>query len=349
MINCYSPGPLRFVVAISLFLCAQSQLLAEEGATQRTTVELPFVTVRNRSGETEPEDYFGEERGAARSGWCKVRRTKLPTLTTVADAAPFRIPDELMEVIAIQEAPREEIYSALEAVGPKRAPVLYTHGFNIGFEKGCRRATSLQENANLNEGFLWFSWPSDGVPTAYMRDETDLYWSAPSLADLIADMSQRFAPQTINIAGHSLGGRGVALSLYVVAAQHPDIRLDNVVLLAPDMDFETFGRILPSIRNIAERITIYKTDADRALELSERLHGYPRLGQSGNPVGILDGVEVIDISELPRDSASGHLYHIYGALVGSDLDQLLNQGLGADERSGLRKIGSNHWSMQSLN
>ena len=345
MIETRSLNRLCLGVISTLCLGTISPLHAEDGMTQRSQNALPFVTVRDRTGDDDPEEYFGDERGPERSGWCDVQQTKVPALASLAEAAPFRIPGEFLKVTAVREVDRAEIFDALEAADTPRAPVLYTHGYNVGFEKGCRRATTLQENANLKDKFLWFSWPADGVPTNYMRDETDLYWSAPSLADLIADMSDRFAPQSISVAGHSLGGRGLALALYIMAAQHPGVTLDNAVLLAPDMDFETFVRILPSIRDQAARITIYTAVDDRALEVSERLHGYPRLGQSGNPVEILTGVEIIDISELRVDSASGHLYHIYGPRVGQDLDQLLNKGLGAADRDGLVRIGQNHWSL----
>ena len=348
MTRSYSLSPLLVGFIGILYLFNLSPVKAQDGVTQRSTVELPFVTIRNRTGDRDPEDIFGDERGSESSGWCDVRQTKVPALSSIAEAAPFRIPWEFMTVTGIREAPLGDIYSDLETADTNRAPVLYTHGYNIGFEKGCRRAISLQDNANLQDGFLWFSWPSDGVLTNYMRDETDLFWSAPSLADVIADVSGHFAPEKINVAGHSLGGRGVALSMYIMAAQHPEVKLENVVLLAPDMDFETFNRILPSIRELASRITIYTTADDRALDLSESLHGYPRLGQSGNPVENLKGVEVIDVSELPTDSASGHLYHLYGERVGNDLDQLLNQGLGAAERMGLKQIGENHWSLQDV-
>lgn len=340
----FSPFVVGLIGILHLFNLPSAQ--AQDGVTQRSFVEMPFVTIRNRTGDSDPEEFFGDERGTEFSGWCDVRQTKVPALSSIAEAAPFRIPWEFMTVTGIREAPLGDIYSELENANTTRAPILYTHGYNIGFEKGCRRAISLQDNANLQDGFLWFSWPSDGVLTNYMRDETDLFWSAPSLADVIANMSERFAPQKINVTGHSLGGRGVALSLYIMAAQHPEVKLENVVLLAPDMDFETFNRILPAIRDIAIRITIYTTVDDRALDLSESLHGYPRLGQSGNPVEILQGVEVIDVSELPTDSASGHLYHLYGELVGKDLDQLLNQGLGAAARENLKQLGHNHWSLQ---
>ncbi|MBO6920472.1 MAG: alpha/beta hydrolase [Rhizobiaceae bacterium] len=346
MIRPYIFSPLVIGLIGMLHLFDPSPSHAHDSVTQQSTAELPFITTRNRTGRSDPDDFFGDERGGEFSGWCHVRQISIPGLSSIAEAAPFRIPWEFMSVTGIREAPLENIYSALEPADTTRGPLIYTHGYNISFEKGCRRAVSLQYNANLKDGFLWFGWPSDGVLTNYMRDETDLFWSAPSLADVIADMSGRFAPKKVNVAGHSLGGRGVALALYIMAAQHPEVKLENVVLLAPDMDFETFNRILPTIRDLAARFTIYTSVDDRALDLSENLHGYPRLGQSGNRVETLQGVEVIDVSEFVIDSASGHLYHIYGKLVGNDLDQLLNQGLGAAERENLKQLGYNHWSLQ---
>jgi len=147
------------------------------------------------------------------------------------------------------------------------------------------------------------------------------------------------------VIGHSLGGRGVALALQNIAYRFPDIRLGKVVLMAPDMDFQIFARSAPRIAPIAESITVYVNDEDRPLALSAQLHGYPRLGQAANDVATLDGVEVIDVSRLPDESASGHLYHIHNARVGSDLDKLLNGGMDASERSGLVQIGPNTWSL----
>lgn len=73
---------------------------------------------------------------------------------------------------------------------------------------------------------------------------------------------------------------------------------------------------------------------------------YPRLGEAGNDVSKLDGVEVIDLSDLPVESLTGHLYHIYSEAVGRDLSQLLNDGKHAVQRPDLVKVGSNLWKLQ---
>ncbi|TNF60938.1 MAG: alpha/beta hydrolase, partial [Rhodobacteraceae bacterium] len=180
----------------------------------------------------------------------------------------------------------------------------------------------------------------------YTHDEADLYWSVPDIADAIIETERRFGAGVVDVLGHSLGARGVALALYEVASRDPDIRLDEVVLLAPDIDFGIFQRLLPRIRPIARNITIYVAEGDRPLALSAQLHGYPRLGQAGNDVSTLGDVEVIDLSALPLETLSGHLYHIHSADVGRDLGLLLNDGLRAAARPGLVQAGPNLWAMR---
>ncbi|WP_120501650.1 alpha/beta hydrolase [Roseovarius sp. EL26] len=316
---------------------------AQEIETQRG---VPFMTVRNKTSPNARNPYFGQERSDLKAGWCDIGQRWLGLPTAVADAAPFHIPEEILRIEKVRDEAPGAVIDALETTAADSVPVLYTHGFYIDFEKGCMRATILQENAKLQNKFMWFSWPSDGDLLNYTHDEADLYWSLPDLADTIAEMEAEFGSGQVHLAGHSLGGRGMALALMDVAARHPDVRLGELVLLAPDMDFEIFSRILPRIRPIVSGITVYVAEADRPLALSTTLHGYSRLGEVGNDVEKLDGVEVIDLSALPVRSPTGHLYHVYNQEVGDDLNQIFNNGKRADERHNLVQIRDNVWSLQ---
>ncbi|MFP7673826.1 alpha/beta hydrolase [Marivita sp. S0852] len=308
---------------------------------------VPYVTQRNQTGSDDPGKYYGDTRASDLSaGFCAIRDNSLDFLSSMANAVPFPIPDEILTLDSLRETTVKRLLADLATSSAGDAPTLYTHGFYVDFDKGCRRATVFQENAGLQGRFLWFSWPSDGEVTKYTRDEADLHWSVPDIADTIARMHDSFGSGGFNLAGHSLGGRGMVLALYDVAARYPEVRVGHVALLAPDMDFGLFSRLLPRIRDISESITIYVADADAPLLLSEQVHGYPRLGQAGNDVSILAGVEVIDASDLHVRSPTGHLYHIYNPEVGDDLNQLLNQGLKADARRNLIRVGDNHWFLQ---
>jgi esterase/lipase superfamily enzyme len=317
--------------------------LAQEAEAVRG---VPYLTLRNRTGDTDPARFYGHERGDLDAGHCDIAERRLDILSSVAEAAPFHVPDEILRVDAVRPMPVDEVLTGLAAEADGTDPVLYTHGFYIDFEKGCRRATVLQESANLDGRFLWFSWPSDGGLFNYTHDEADLYWSVLDLAETIVDLEDRFGSGRVNLAGHSLGARGIVLAVHDVAAQRPDVALGDIVLLAPDMDFDVFTRLLPRIRPLVRSITVYVAKADRPLALSAQVHGYPRLGQTGNDVSRLDGVEVIDLSDLQVRSPTGHLYHVYNDEVGDDLDQLLNQGLRAAERRNLVQVSPNLWRLQ---
>ncbi|MEL6644845.1 MAG: alpha/beta hydrolase [Pseudomonadota bacterium] len=332
----------RALIAAAI-LVAPVTLHAEDGAST-----VPFVTSRNISDGEGPSAFFGDERSGLSAGWCVVDRLDAAALDPVLDTAPAFLREHLLGVDRVEVLDQTLARDALlDAVRPA-SPALFVHGYFIDFDKGCRRASMLQTNAGLEGRLLWFSWPSDGDIASYARDEADLYWSVLDLADVIIELNAATATgERVDVLGHSLGARGVTLALYEIAFREPTIRLGHIVLLAPDVDFEIFARLLPRITPIVESITVYVTDEDRPLALSKQLHGYSRLGQAGNEVTALSGVEVIDVSAIPNESASGHLYHIHNSRVGDDLRILLDEGLLASERPNLEQTGANTWSLQN--
>lgn len=334
------------VVATSLLLgvgCAHA-----EGVAEPNVLQVPFLTVRNSTGSAAPEEAFGGGRSDLKAGWCRLRSLDLSVLAPLAEAAPAFVREELLRVDQVSGVPAETLVDEVRQRASTAAPLLYVHGYHISFEKGCRRAALFGENADVGDRLLWFSWPSDGNLASYTHDEADLYWSVPDIADAIIDLAQHAGNGVVDVVGHSLGARGVVLALYDVANRRPDIQLGEVVLVAADMDFGIFQRILPRISQVAANMTIYVAQTDRPLALSEGLHGYPRLGQAGNDVATLAGVEVIDTSDLPAATPIGHIYHIYSETVGDDLAQLLNYGRRAGQRRHMLRQGANIWRLQPM-
>lgn len=333
-----------------LLTIALGSLVAPGGVSAQPdlrTPEVPFLTIRNRTGDGDPGNYYGDARSQLRAGICRVRAPEMRALVSIAESVPAYLSEDFLSVDSVQDMPPQHFLSPPEngadaaAAGPR---LLYVHGFNISFEKGCRRAALVQQNARLDGRMLWFSWPSDGAMTNYTRDESDLYWSVPDLVSAIHGLSEAGA-QGPDMMAHSLGARGLVLALHEIGNRQPDAALGQVVLLAPDIDFDIFTRMLPRIVPIVAGITVYVTDGDRPLAVSEQLHGYPRLGQAGNDVSGLDSVEVIDLSALPVTDLTGHVYHVFSPEVGADLDRLLNEGLGAAERPGLTADAPNLWRL----
>jgi esterase/lipase superfamily enzyme len=221
------------------------------------------------------------------------------------------------------------------------------HGFYISFDRGCRRALLLKESLGLEGRFLLFSWPSDGQITNYTHDEADLYWSVYPLREVLTDMIERFGEANVNIVAHSLGTRGVMLAMVLLAQAQQDGKplLNQVVLIAPDIDVGIFRQYLPLIRPLARNITVYVSSNDSPLMLSRQMHGYPRLGEAGEHLQALEGIEIIDLSEVPRRAPSGHVYHLYQDVVIKDLNRLINKNQPAAQRGNLKRTRENQWLM----
>ncbi len=328
------PGPESF----------ENTLVSEEGMLSA----VPFMTLRNKTGSSKAAKFFGDERDAMHAGYCDISSTPIKILKPLAAKAPFYIPEDIVKLEAITEMSVEDLWQGMEKTSNGERPILYTHGFYMDFERSCKRASMLQQSLGLAGRFMLFSWPSDGAILNYTRDESDLYWSVDPLQAMLADMISRFGAGNIDIAAHSLGTRGVLLALMRMAnTEYANKPLVNqVVLIAPDIDAGIFAQYLSQILPLARNITIYVSDNDQPLALSRQVHGYPRLGESGRHLRDLAGVEIIDISDLPVRYPSGHVYHLYHDTVIDDLSQLLNEGKPASQRSNLKNTGENYWRLQ---
>jgi len=338
-------GPNDYAIAQSGENKTTKSKAPSEDGSQRTVA---FITLRNKTGSSKATEYFGDDRSIRRAGHCILSRTQLKLLQPIAESAPFYIPDDVVALDRIMERSLEDFWHELDQTRGARRPVLYTHGYFIDFERGCKRASVFQASQGLAGRFLLFSWPSDGAILNYTLDESDLYWSVAPLAQTLTDMVGRFGAGGFDVTAHSLGTRGVFLALVQMAGTEQVTKplINHLVLLAPDIDSGIFKQYLPRIRPLARNITIYVSANDTPLTLSRQVHGYPRLGESGPHLDGLTGVDIIDLSEIPVRYLSGHLYHLYNDAVISDLNQLLNSGKPASQRSNLKQTGENYWLLQ---
>jgi esterase/lipase superfamily enzyme len=141
----------------------------------------------------------------------------------------------------------------------------------------------------------------------------------------------------VQLVAHSLGSRGVIFALQRLAAMREKRPvISQLVLLAPDFDSATFVDLLPGLVPLADAITLYASSNDTPLKLSQQLSGYPRLGQAGDYLTVVEGVETINVSSIGRYQITGHEYFHFHPRVTADLVALLGSGARAAERSGLQ-------------
>jgi len=307
-----------------------------------------YITLRNKAGEIDPENRFGDERNSIHTGQCAFSHVSLSLLSPLSRNGLVYIPENLIQLEAVSDVGESVFWGEVKTATQGQRPLLYLHGYNTSFVKSCEQASLFQANLNLENRLILFSWPSDGAILNYARDESDLLWSVAPLERVLGNMVEQFGAGGFDVVAHSLGTRGVFLALVQLARRHHESipLINQLILTAPDIDAGIFQQYLAAIRPLTKNLSLYVSENDKPLVLSEEVHGYPRLGQPGAHLDDLDGIEIIDISDVGVRSFSGHLYHLYHDSVMQDLDLLLNHGLPASQRHTLAASAKDRWRLK---
>jgi esterase/lipase superfamily enzyme len=108
---------------------------------------------------------------------------------------------------------------------------------------------------------------------------------------------------------------------------HPEFA--QLILIEPDVDKEYFRINIARLRAVCAHVTVYASNHDNALGLSNFLHGDPREGELGTQ-GLLKKIDVIDASA----AKAGWIGHAYdGPQLFEDIRALL-RGQTVEQRAG---------------
>ena len=141
----------------------------------------------------------------------------------------------------------------------------------------------------------------------------------------------------VHAIAHSMGNEVCAngLATFDTSALAPGAAtLRQIVFAAPDVDAATFGDLAAQFHGRADHFTLYASSKDKALQASQGYQKYPRAGQAGDGLVIVDGVDTIDASDLDTGFMS-HSYIGDHASILSDVDELIRRGTPADKRKRL--------------
>jgi esterase/lipase superfamily enzyme len=227
---------LSAMLAIQLLALAYSagaetgqQKKQDSSGQEAEIIPVTFVTLRNKTGSPDPAEYFGGNRGMFYTGVCSVAFTPIRGLEEISESAPFYIPDEKIELTDIVETAPDAFFDQINQFSRQGNDniVVYVHGYNIDFEKGCRRSAIFQRALGPHNRLVLFSWPADGNMLKYTWDESDLVWSVPYMADFLSEIIKQAGEKKIDVVAHSLGARGMIQALVRLASEKPGVRLIN--------------------------------------------------------------------------------------------------------------------------
>lgn len=212
---------------------------------------------------------------------------------------------------------------------------IFVHGYNVPFEDAARRTAQIAFDLSFIGAPIFYSWPSNGSIADYIKDETNVAWSAPHFQKFLGLIFERIGAARIHVIAHSMGNRLVCEAVKALSYDPANrIKLNHLVLAAPDIDADTFRELALSLENVSGRITLYESSKDKALMASKRLHGNTRAGE---PFLIVPGVDAIDASAVDTNFL-GHSYFSDSYPLLSDIHSILFRDDPPGARFGLQEM-----------
>ena len=317
------------------------------------TVRVFYGTNRAQSGNSKPAEFYGSERGELELGYVDVSIPETHKYGELETESPFSIYSYVLG-----DAAKKRLYVLLQSINPLPANRYYDvlsqfindapsddvfvliHGYNVSFGDAARRAAQLAYDLDFYGTPMLYSWPSKASTAAYTVDEAVVRPSGRKLARFLDGLIHETGADRVHLIAHSMGNRALleALQAYVInnGLAESAGTFDQIVLTAPDVDYDYFLEAMDSVSSIAKRITLYVSENDIALQSSRILHGAARAGLAGDVVVNHPAIDTIDVSGIDAD-VLGHSYFAVNEGAIYDLFRLFWLGDSPPQRCGMRE------------
>lgn len=239
-----------------------------------------------------------------------------------------------------------ETFEKMIKNNPAKEVLVFIHGFNVKFQDAVFRASQIAYDLKFQGPVILFSWPAGTdsgflskamVSRTYGNNKLNAEQSVPAAIDFFKVIGNYNIK--VNIIVHSMGHQIAIPALNSIANENAaNFKLDELVLNAPDYDLKEFKKVSSDLKKIAGRITLYCSYNDSAMLASETYNGGERIGACEK----IDGIDVINVSEVDSSSFSAGLGHGYysSRAVLADVAQLM-MGIEAEKRLFIRRSEPN--------
>lgn len=244
-----------------------------------------------------------------------------------------------------------EVQRRLELT-PRKDVFVFVHGFNNDFTWAALVGAQLWHFLPRQGVPVLYTWPAGrGGLRGYAYDRESSEFTVGHLKLTLRALIACPGVERIHLVAHSRGTdvassavRELLIELRGGSPQAVRIpKLDNLVLIAPDLDFDVAGQRLSAelVPLAVNRLTIYVCEKDRAVNLANWLfEGFRRLGQlrpsdfteeQKRLMRQIRSVQFVDARV--RVDFLGHGYFHSNPAVSSDLLQLLRENCDAGDHS----------------
>ncbi|MFO1169578.1 MAG: alpha/beta hydrolase [Hyphomicrobiaceae bacterium] len=313
-----------------------------------TIVKVYYATDRKPTGESDPNQKYGGDRGTLVLGEAEVSIPRDHRLGELEAPSIWKLeftedPEKHVVLQKASEVIPEVFYKSVRekvAAAPDKSAFIFIHGYNVLFKDAARRTAQMTYDLGFPGAPVFYSWPSQGTTLGYTVDENNIQWTQANLKKFIKDFADQSQAENIYLVAHSMGNRALTGAVKELVQESPDIRnrFKEIILAAPDIDAEIFKRdIAPYIVTATPTVTLYASSNDKALIASKEVHGYARAGDSGSGLVIVNGVDTIDSTNAETDFV-GHTYYASSKSIIADIFNLIHRRLRPDKRPGLKGV-----------
>ena len=271
------------------------------------------------------------------------RFSATPHAFSLVDGKIVEDPIALQEDERAAKELRKEIVRRL-AFTEQKEVLVYIHGYDVSFDLAAYDLADIWHFVERRGVPIVYTWPAaHGGLFGYFADRESGEFTIYHLKKFLRFLASTPQIEGINIIAHSRGTDVITTALRELiiedraAGRNPReaLRIGNLIMAAPDIDFDIVRQ-----RLMAEKfgpafgqITVYTTDADAALNLSETLMTGTRFGRvRDSDLGSREeaifaqvtNVNFIDVQGV--NSFSGHGYFLDNPAASSDVVLILKNG-----------------------
>ena len=243
------------------------------------------------------------------------------------------------------------------ALSWKKHVYIFVHGYKVVYENPVLVASELWHFLGYNGAFIAYAWPSTPSAFAYIKDSDTSAGYARNFRLLLEAIAAKTDVEQIHVIGYSNGTRLVTRAMEQLALInqgktaeeiYAKLRIHNVILVGSDLDHGVFDSYLSDgLLKVQKHLTIYMSEYDKALGVSQFLTRRQRIGQMfGGKNGaeltaygrkaltdFADQISLINVANAEgADAGNGHGYFRNSPWVSSDVLMTLYYGLEPKQR-----------------
>ena len=316
------------------------------GSENYAVVKVFYATDRQPTGNSAAGNFYGGDRQLDETlhfGTLDVSIPRDHRMGHIERPSIWRLefrqdPDKHVVLLSVLPKSEQEFYTELAnkvQSSANKDAFVFVHGFDNTFEQAAWRTAQLSYDLGFQGAPIMYSWPSKGKLAAYTADEATIDWATPHLEKFLETVAVQSHATTVHLIAHSMGNRALTRALFAIAEKHAGVppMFKHVFLAAPDIDVGVFRQLAATFPSAASDITLYASSRDEAIEASERIHQYDRVGDSTH-ICVVPKIDTVDASAVDT-GLIGHAYFGDRRSILSDMFEVMQTGSPPSRRFGM--------------